>query len=150
MIPSMPTIGQGYTALYTYTVPAQIDIDRLGVVVFVTNYERGSITGNEVLNAEGYLHSVITDAAAAPAAQAFDLQLYPNPCAGIAWLRSGSRAEIPRVVEVRDMMGRRMDAIRRQEYSHGLQIDLRALPSGLYHVSIRTGTAVTTRLLMRQ
>ena len=148
-IPRGTVPGRPYFETFLYDVPASTSIDKLGVAVFVSKYQNRSLNGNEVLNAEGYLGSVITDVPAAPVSAAA-WSLYPNPCNGIAYLRAKDSDAGTEAVQIFDIMGRRMRDARVNAFPDGRQLDLRALPSGLYHVRFSAGTSVETMLLMKR
>ena len=150
VIPSDPLPGQAYTTTFSYTIPTTIDIDKIGVAVFASRYQHKSLTGNDVLNAEGYLGNVITDMPDVPARAAATWQLYPNPCDGIAYVQVSSTVGASTNLEVFDSMGRRMNLVRVHPFEGRYQLDIRSLAAGLYRVVYTSGNAVETRLLMKR
>jgi hypothetical protein len=149
-IPLQPVVGQGYVTDFVYSVPSQMNIDSLGVAVFVVRYEHGSLTGNEVLNAEGYLACAITEARDTPAAPERSLFLYPNPCDGIVWLRDVSFSGAPVTVDVFDGVGRRTRRLKTHDIGTGVQLDLRDLPPGVYYIRVTDGRSLRTRMIIRK
>jgi hypothetical protein len=150
VIPRIPVPGLGYSRVYTYTVPAQFDLDQLGVVLFVSRYDRGSLTGNEVLNAEGYLQSAITDVQSCVSIAGPELDLFPNPTDGIVLLRPAGPRHRSWTVEMSDLLGRPMVALQAQSTGDVTQLDARALPPGAYLIRIRTGHEVMSRILLKR
>lgn len=150
VIPPHAVPGQAYTTTFSYSVPVTIDIDRIGVAVFVSEYQHGSLTGNEVLNADGYLGSVITGVAPASRPAPETLELFPNPCDGIAYLQNASTPRRAVEVDLLDVMGRRIAAARVHPFPGAFQLDLRALPAGLYLVCYRYGDAIQVKPLLRR
>ncbi|MBI5648358.1 MAG: Omp28-related outer membrane protein [Ignavibacteriae bacterium] len=150
VIPALPLAGGVYQTTFTYTVPQQYALDRIGVVVFASHFTAGSLTGNEVLNARGYLASVITSLPSHASAGDDGITLHPNPSDGMVYVRFSSARPHTPTVELFDMMGRRMNV---PQYRHSdgiLMVDLHTVPSGVYMLQCYDTGRLSTRLVCRR
>jgi hypothetical protein len=149
VIPQSPAIGTSYQHTYSFSYAPSIgNIDKLGVAVFVHRYKNKSLTGNEVLNANGYLGSEVTAVSYPPPVPVHRFAPYPNPCSGIATVHTGAAEAVASSAEVYDVMGRRMEAARIVRFDRGIQLDLRTLPEGLYLVRLVRGNTIESHPLL--
>ena len=149
IIPQNPAVGVPYEHRFEFPYTTAIgNIDKLGVAVFVHRYKNKSLTGNDVLNANGYLGSQITEVPGAPAATRTNWSVYPNPCRGIAYTRNNGDSHTPVSIELFDTMGRRVPQARIVPFDRSTQLDLRTVPSGLYLVRIAHGSIIETHPLL--
>jgi hypothetical protein len=149
-VPRMPDAGTEYSTEFTWTIPGQVDIDKLGVAVYLARYERGSLVANEVLNAEGYLAADVSLVWEPPAAGRLDLQVYPNPCVAHATLHFSSTAGAAITVALFDRLGRRMSCPAVPLSGDRFRLDLSHLPSGTYFLHCTGARGIATRVLVKR
>ena len=142
------TANEGeYTQSYTYTIPANFNVDRCRVVAFAHEYSNNYKSGkNEVLNAvsvplngtrtQNATPSVYTNINA-PESAVTRLSVYPNPANDVIYLDYIMNGDAATSFEIYDIMGKLVSSIPTMEQSAGnytISVATNNFANGVYFV----------------
>jgi len=147
VIPATTANEGEYTQSYTYTIPANFNVDRCRVVAFAHEYSNNYKSGkNEVLNAvsvplngtrtQNATPSVYTNINA-PEIAVTRLSVYPNPANNVVYLDYIMSGDAATSFEVYDMMGKLVSSIPSMEQSAGnytISVATNNFANGVYFV----------------
>jgi hypothetical protein len=147
VIPATTANEGEYTQSYTYTIPANFNVDRCRVVAFAHEYSNNYKSGkNEVLNAvsvplngtrtQNATPSVYTNINA-PESAVTRLSVYPNPANDVIYLDYIMNGDAATSFEIYDIMGKLVSSIPTMEQSAGnytISVATNNFANGVYFV----------------
>ncbi len=159
VVPSTTTDNGEYSKTLTYTIPANINVERCKIVAFVHEYNSSVTSGkNEVINAvmlplngsvtQNATPSVYSSVADNQSALS-SISVYPNPANDIININVKLVADAKFAFEVYNMIGQNVHSVAATEFSKGsstLQLNTSSYENGVYFVAIReNGKTVSTQ-----
>lgn len=132
-----------YTMPTSYMIPSHYNIDKLYLVASVNKYVPGSPSENFVINANIAKFTDLISTGIVSLNSAAPVQLYPNPSNGIFSLNIEKIQANNLVLEVNDMMGRKVYEKKYSNLSQSklLEVDLSELPNGIYSLTYQSSNA---------
>ena len=136
-----PTVGVPYTFTMStpFVLPFNYNFDRLYLVASVNQYQAGSYTGNEVINAERVKVSENITSGISTAGSLPGFSVYPNPVMDKLKMTFTLPADENCSVFITDMTGRVVFSKVQQAYSSGhnqIEIITEALAPGYYSLHL--------------